>query len=664
MNKLISSVMLPNEITEFERSYLRRLNRVGVLFCALHLPAFCLIAWVNDTGPALAAVLTSVLLIGPLLADRVFDNPRHVSMVLGFTSMLLGGLLVHFGQGPVQIEMHFYFFALLAMLAVYANPMVIITAAITVAVHHVAGWAFLPASVFNYAAPFWVVAIHAAFVVGESIATCFIARSFFDNVIGLERIVQARTAALDARNQDMRLVLDNVNQGFLTIDRHGVLSPERSAIVDRWFGPAAPGISFVDYISQKSPEFSGKFAMAWSEVVEGIMPLELTLDQLPKRIQVGDQFFLVEVSSIGGLDPLERALIVLSDETSAVERRRVESDQRDVMAIMERVGKDKAAVLEFFEEAHRLLAVVVDESNMDLSELKRAIHTLKGNAGIFGVQSIAGYCHCLESSIDETKTIPRMDERRTLVQAFERVCKNTQAFLGQDSVRRLEIDDAEYESILRELVAGRPHADLIRRLHAWKLEPASRRLGRLADQAKGLAHRLNKGSITVEVDDGDVRLDPHAWSSFWSSFVHVVRNAVDHGLEDPEDRESAGKPRRGAIQLATRETPDAFEIEIKDDGRGIDWERIRRRAQDRGLPSATHSDLVEALFADGVSTRDDVSETSGRGVGMGAARQACRDRGGDVVVRSEVGGGTSIVFRFPQRPSDNDVVAIKKSLAS
>jgi two-component system chemotaxis sensor kinase CheA len=656
--------MLPAEITAFERNYLRRMNRVGVIFSALHLPAFCLIAWINDTGPLLAAVLTSVLLAGPLLAGRVFSNPRHVSMVLAFTAMLLGGLLVHFGQGPVQIEMHFYFFALLAMLAVYANPMVIITAAITVAVHHVAGWAFLPASVFNYAAPFWVVAIHAAFVVGESIATCFIARSFFDNVIGLERIVQARTAALDARNQEMRLVLDNVSQGFLTIDRDGVLSPERSAIVDTWFGPAAPGISFIDYVSQKAPEFARKFAMAWGEVVDSIMPLELTLDQLPKRIQVGNQYFLVEVSSIGGHDPLQRALIVISDETSAVERRRVESDQRDVMAIMERVTKDKAAVLEFFEEAHSLLAVVSDEANQDIVELKRAIHTLKGNAGIFGIQSIAGYCHCLESTIDETHALPRMEDRRALVLAFDRVCKNTQAFLGQETAQRVEIDDEEYESILRELVAGRPHADLIRRLHAWKLEPASRRLARLADQAKGLARRLNKGSITVDVDAGDVRLDPRAWSSFWSSFVHVVRNAVDHGLEEPEDRESAGKPRRGSITLSTRELPDAFEIEIKDDGRGIDWERLRRRAMDLGIPSVTHSDLLEALFADGVTTRDDVSETSGRGVGMGAARKACQDRGGDVVVRSEAGGGTSIVFRFPQRPSDNDVVAIKKSLAS
>ena len=66
--------------------------------------------------------------------------------------------LVHVGQGPVQIEMHFYFFALLAMLAVYGNPLVILVAAVTVALHHLVLWALLPASVFNYDAPIWVVA--------------------------------------------------------------------------------------------------------------------------------------------------------------------------------------------------------------------------------------------------------------------------------------------------------------------------------------------------------------------------------------------------------------------------------------------------------------------------------------------------------------------------
>ena len=102
-------------------------------------------------------------------------------MTYGFTAMVMGGLLVHFGQGPMQIEMHFYFFVLIALLAVFANPMVILTAAVTVALHHFVVWLVIPISVFNYQASLWTVVVHALFVSLESIAAVFVARSFFND---------------------------------------------------------------------------------------------------------------------------------------------------------------------------------------------------------------------------------------------------------------------------------------------------------------------------------------------------------------------------------------------------------------------------------------------------------------------------------------------------
>ncbi len=185
---------LPAEITPFERRYLTRLNKVALIFFYLHIPALMVIAWVAGTRPFFALALTSFVMVGPTIAYRTVQNPRHLSVVYGITAMLMGGLLVHFGQGPVQIEMHFYFFALLAMLCMFANPMVNIVAAVTVALHHLIVWWLVPESVFNYDAAWWVVLVHAAFVVLETIATCFISREFFDNVIGLEKIVEARTA--------------------------------------------------------------------------------------------------------------------------------------------------------------------------------------------------------------------------------------------------------------------------------------------------------------------------------------------------------------------------------------------------------------------------------------------------------------------------------------
>lgn len=207
--RLRDYLVLPKEVTPYEKNHVGRINRIAAILYFVHIPVFMAVAWWHDTGVLTAFLLTTFCALGPLLANRTLSE-RQASLVVGFTSMCMGGLLVHFGQGPVQIEMHFYFFVLLAMLSTYGNPAVVLTAAGTVTVHHLVVWWFLPASVFNYDASFWVVAVHAVFVVVESTASCYLARSFYDDVIGLEKIVQARTAELNDKNAVLAAMRDDL----------------------------------------------------------------------------------------------------------------------------------------------------------------------------------------------------------------------------------------------------------------------------------------------------------------------------------------------------------------------------------------------------------------------------------------------------------------------
>lgn len=644
MPSLLSRLLLPKEISAFEHSYLARMNRIGLWFFAGHVPVLTAIAALNGTG-ALRALLSSLaVLSGPLLARRSFTNPRAVSSSFGVASMLMGALLVHFGQGPIQIEMHFYFFVLIALLAVFANPAVVLTAAVTVAVHHLLGWMLLPASVFNYEAPVWVVAVHAGFVVLESVAACFIARSFFDNVIGLEKIVAARTSELDLRNRDMRLVLDNVEQGFLTIDRDQTLSAEWSAIVETWFGKPAAGDRFGALLGKVAPAVGGAFDFAWSEVVEDVMPLEVTLDQLPKRFEHDGKTFSLAYSPIldakGGLS---RVLVVVSDVTASVERARLERQQRETMTIMERVSKDKAGFLEFVEDAGRLLGLL-GQAPSD-HEAKGALHTLKGNAGVFGITSVADACHEIETAMQEHERPFGAADHERVTAAWRALQSSLRLVLGTESARGIQIDDAEFVSVLRAALDRMPHAELARRIAAWRLEPTSRRLERVAEQASGLAKRLGK-DLEVAVVGNDLQLDPVLWGPFWSSFVHVVRNAIDHGIEPSDVRSALGKG-RGRLTLSTSCVGDRFIVRAEDDGRGISWDELRRKAEANGLPHETRAELIEALFADGVSTAESVTEVSGRGVGMGAVREVTRALGGQVEVESRPGRGTAITLSFP-----------------
>ena len=127
----------------------------------------------------------------------------------------------------------------------------------------------------------------------------------------------------------------------------------------------------------------------------------------------------------------------------------------------------------------------------------------------------------------------------------------------------------------------------------------------------------------------------------------MVRNAVDHGIETAEERAAAGKPRRATLRMHGYTTPQAMCVVIHDDGRGIDWEAVAAKARAQKLPASTHDELVNALFADAFSTRDVVTETSGRGMGLSVVREVVRGTGGRIDIESDRGKGALFRFVFP-----------------
>ncbi len=154
--------------------------------------------------------------------------------------------------------------------------------------------------------------------------------------------------------------------------------------------------------------------------------------------------------------------------------------------------------------------------------------------------------------------------------------------------------------------------------------------------------------MDVHVDGGGLRLDSGAWAPFWTALVHAVSNAVDHGIEPADERQAHGKPAAGNLWLVATEAADGVTVTVRDDGRGVDWNRVKEKAAGAGLPSASRADLVAALFAEGVTTAGAATVTSGRGVGMGVLLEATAALGGQIDVMSETGQGTTVRFRFPR----------------
>lgn len=176
-----------------------------------------------------------------------------------------------------------------------------------------------------------------------------------------------------------------------------------------------------------------------------------------------------------------------------------------------------------------------------------------------------------------------------------------------------------------------------------------RRMPRLV---RDLSASLNK-EVDLKIVGEDTELDKTVVEQIGDPLVHLLRNSLDHGIENPDTRVARGKPRKGTIRLEAQQEGDHIMIVISDDGGGIDPDRIGRIAMERGLVTAERlqgmakRDILDLIFVPGFSTAEKVSNVSGRGVGMDVVRSNIKKLNGVVELSSEMGKGTVITLRLP-----------------
>jgi two-component system chemotaxis sensor kinase CheA len=198
--------------------------------------------------------------------------------------------------------------------------------------------------------------------------------------------------------------------------------------------------------------------------------------------------------------------------------------------------------------------------------------------------------------------------------------------------------------------ADRLYLDLQEQVMKVRMVPVERAFQPLTRSLRDLCTSTGK-LARLELSGEDVEVDTTVVELLRDPLTHMVRNAFDHGLERPEQRMAAGKDPTGTLSLSARHDGGSIVIEVADDGRGLDRERIRRRAKEAGLcadPEALQdAALFELIFAPGFSTAESVTELSGRGMGMSVVRHNVEQLRGSIRVDSEAGKGTLVTLRLP-----------------
>lgn len=223
--------------------------------------------------------------------------------------------------------------------------------------------------------------------------------------------------------------------------------------------------------------------------------------------------------------------------------------------------------------------------------------------------------------------------------------------LGEAAALKVEARRTENDHI-RDLSnrIRRRAAALSESVMSLRLVPLSRVVGRFHALVRRLARQQGKEARLVVEGEG-TEVDKSTADALAEPLLHLVRNAIDHGIDPPAEREAAGKPRHGTVRIRASQSGDRVRIEVEDDGSGLDVDDIRERARELGMLQTEDPiedrTLIQVIFQPGFSTRKDVSTVSGRGIGLDVVSQSVRALRGELSVERPEAGGTRFILSLP-----------------
>ena len=487
---------------------------------------------------------------------------------------------------------------------------------------------------------------------------------------------------LKAARDRAHALLDNSGQGFLSFGADLVVHSECSRACEAMLGlspvgQAAPEALYED--AAHADLLRSVAAKLWAE--ENEWKRELMLSLLPGDIRREDRALKAEYKLLENDD----VMVVLTDVT---DEKRLEDKVRSERQRLEMVVAAVTESRDFFDTVEDfrsftlfdLPAVLqsVADSQVIVKTIYREIHTFKGLLNQFSFVHTPQALHDLESRLGQLRerggTLRRAEiadlvqsmPYQTLLDADLRVIRDVlgDGFLENNDRRTLSAAQAFLlERLASRLLAGEvvdtgaPEVrDLLQDLVSLRKVPLKGALTAFDRLIRQTAKRLDKEVRPVVVTGDDVRIEADAYRPFLRSLVHVFRNAVVHGIEDPDSRLAAGKDEAGTILCSVETMAGGFRLGIKDDGAGIDLEALRQRTFTTGYgyfhcgPELSDEELLEMVFEDYISTRSDLTDLAGRGVGLASVRNVVKNLGGTVEVRAELGRGAEFLFSLPAPP--------------
>ena len=506
----------------------------------------------------------------------------------------------------------------------------------------------------------------------------FIAYRMHNKIIQKEltRQVNERTADLQERSRAISRLLNNANQGFLTFSTSLRVENEYSQKCIEIFGDRIEGepIAALLYPEdiQKQEFFEETLRAIFEE--EDEVKIDAIISLLQHEFVLQHKAIDVVYKQIEA----QRFMMILTDVTDKKNLEKNIERERNTLKMIVSVISGSDEFFELLDDYRHFLEnrgelVDVNQTPLEnLTAIYRIIHTFKGLFSQKDFITTPKGLHKVESRLSlwlqegsvSNDTIQSMMNKIDFELWLEKDIEVLRNTLGDDFMEKkstIILDDLTFERLqnkITEMVEAQPEEchdliELLDVLQTLKYKSISDFFSSLPKYVEQIGERLEKSLYPMEIHDETSLMMGDAFRGFAKSLIHVIRNSVDHGIESAEERVQQGKEEQGRILLSITHTEETIIIEIADDGRGIDKEKLKQRALSGGFRTSSELEdeesVIELLFEDYLSTKEEVNDLSGRGVGLASVRSELLKLGGKYHVISEQGQGSRFIFLIPKQ---------------
>jgi len=476
---------------------------------------------------------------------------------------------------------------------------------------------------------------------------------------------------VDHKTKEVRALLDYIPQGVLSLTEDGLISKDFSAHLFQILGTEdISHQSFKTLVLDRCEMSSDTRDQTWQAILSMVGEEEFNFEanagKLPLELVYLDgksEKFLRATWNVDVEDGIVvRLLVTLLDATAERELQKEAQKQRqELILIQELLNIPPGKAAQFFSTSLPLLKenerIINEEQQLSPSSIRMLFvnaHTVKGAARTLQLKDLARQIHDMEEYyahiLKDGEDIRRQQLQNDIAATF--TVMNRYMEINRIKLNRadnyskvvLERDFIEkHYFFIKDLVDDPPAVgniiewlreqnEALTRLIFEQL-PAS--FDNYKERAIKIARDLGKADPTFDFNIDDISIPPDQKTVLDNCMVHLLRNALDHGIESPAERKKKGKPEQGCIQVVTAIDSHLLTIRVSDDGRGLAMKKLRAKGEAQGIlsSSSTLQEVADAIFASGISTAHEISEISGRGVGMNAVKTFMEKVGGTIHVR-------------------------------